>query len=281
MGTSSSLKMGHVCMDKKIPYPPGEVPNSGPHREAYAAYGEYRFVPPGRYIHNLEHGAVVFMYHPCAPESGKTALKGIARSCTWKHLITNYGRSGLNETYPYAIVIYGHVYHASAINRTDIENWIRSYSKTTRLKEKGENGQGTFNDSLLVLSQTPADASSQVMGPETTPTGPETSMQYEAIHEASDVQTTPPNKGTVKPITESSMTKSQPSSSPQTTTKSKTTTSPKTTTLTTSKSTTVPKTTTTVARTLTTTTIKKTTTSTNNVVVINNTTSAVVNETSS
>lgn len=170
--TSSSLKMGHVCMDKKIPYPPGEVPNSGPHREAYAAYGEYRFVPPGRYIHNLEHGAVVFMYHPCAPESGKTALKEIARSCTWKHLITNYGRSGLNETYPYAIVIYGHVYHASAINRTDIENWIRSYSQTTRLKERGENGQGTFNDSLLVLSQTPADASSQVMCPETTPTGP-------------------------------------------------------------------------------------------------------------
>lgn len=39
---------------------------SGPHRPLWAAFGEYEFLPLQRWIHNLEHGGIVALYHPCA-----------------------------------------------------------------------------------------------------------------------------------------------------------------------------------------------------------------------
>lgn len=39
---------------------------SGTHRKLWPVYGEYVFVPPQRWIHSLEHGAIVLLYHPCA-----------------------------------------------------------------------------------------------------------------------------------------------------------------------------------------------------------------------
>ena len=47
-------------------YPNG-IPASGYHRPKWPEYGEYRWIPPLRYVHSLEHGAMLFMYHPCAP----------------------------------------------------------------------------------------------------------------------------------------------------------------------------------------------------------------------
>ena len=29
-------------------------------------YGEYAYLPPQRWLHSLEHGAIVLLYHPCA-----------------------------------------------------------------------------------------------------------------------------------------------------------------------------------------------------------------------
>ena len=42
------------------------LPSSGPHRPQWAKWGEYTSLPPQRWIHNLEHGGIVFLYHPCA-----------------------------------------------------------------------------------------------------------------------------------------------------------------------------------------------------------------------
>lgn len=39
---------------------------SGTHRKLWPVYGEYVYVPPQRWIHSLEHGAIVLLYHPCA-----------------------------------------------------------------------------------------------------------------------------------------------------------------------------------------------------------------------
>lgn len=55
----------HVCMNESISY---DVPwpASGSHRPAWPKYGTYRYLPPQRYLHNLEHGGIVGLYNPCA-----------------------------------------------------------------------------------------------------------------------------------------------------------------------------------------------------------------------
>ena len=37
-------------------------------------------LPPQRWLHNLEHGGIAFLYHPCAEESVIDSLRNIACS---------------------------------------------------------------------------------------------------------------------------------------------------------------------------------------------------------
>lgn len=54
------------------------APACGPHRPQWGAWGAYEFMPPQRYLHNLEHGGVAFLYHPCAPSGVVTAMRAFA-----------------------------------------------------------------------------------------------------------------------------------------------------------------------------------------------------------
>lgn len=63
---------------------------SGSHRPLWAVYGEYQFLPRQRWIHNLEHGAVVMLYHPCANKNQVQLLKKIVKMCLYRHIITPY-----------------------------------------------------------------------------------------------------------------------------------------------------------------------------------------------
>ena len=47
-------------------YPKG-IPHSGYHRPKWPQYGEYKYIPPLRFVHALEHGSILFLYHPCTP----------------------------------------------------------------------------------------------------------------------------------------------------------------------------------------------------------------------
>jgi len=55
-------------------------PTSGPHRPQWGRWGEYSWIPPERWLHNLEHGGVAFLYHPCAPSSLVDSLREYARA---------------------------------------------------------------------------------------------------------------------------------------------------------------------------------------------------------
>lgn len=55
-------------------------PSSGPHRPMWGRWGEYEYMPPQRYIHNLEHGGITFLYHPCVDPSIIDSLRTIACS---------------------------------------------------------------------------------------------------------------------------------------------------------------------------------------------------------
>ena len=56
----------HICMRESVNYTGfGAIPTHGPHRPNWASFGEYSYLPIERYQHNLEHGCVVMLYHPC------------------------------------------------------------------------------------------------------------------------------------------------------------------------------------------------------------------------
>ena len=45
-------------------------------------------MPRERWLHNIEHGAVVMLYDPCVLDSEVNKLRKIVRSCIKKHVIT-------------------------------------------------------------------------------------------------------------------------------------------------------------------------------------------------
>uniref|UniRef100_A0A1B6GZR6 DUF3105 domain-containing protein n=1 Tax=Cuerna arida TaxID=1464854 RepID=A0A1B6GZR6_9HEMI len=77
----------HVCMKSKIPYNQ-PLPTFGPHRPAWAKYGEYTYLPIQRFLHNMEHGGVIMLYHPCTHPALVNKLKKIVKSCLYRHVIT-------------------------------------------------------------------------------------------------------------------------------------------------------------------------------------------------
>ncbi|KAJ8312339.1 hypothetical protein KUTeg_009712 [Tegillarca granosa] len=94
----------HECMNTKIVYK-DRIPLSGSHRPLWPVYGEYIYLPPQRWLHSLEHGAAVFLYHPCADKEQIELLKQLARNCLRKHIITPYNK--LQRSRPFAIVTWG------------------------------------------------------------------------------------------------------------------------------------------------------------------------------
>jgi len=79
----------HICMDKAVNYSGfGLIPTHGPHRPNWASFGEYSFLPMERWEHNLEHGCVVMLYHPCMHKDQVMRMKSVLSGCLRKHIIT-------------------------------------------------------------------------------------------------------------------------------------------------------------------------------------------------
>jgi len=94
---SAEYSPQHKCMGTKIDYSEttwgSPVPTHGPHRPVWASFGMYRYLPPERWQHNLEHGVVVLLYHPClnVDRRGKQQLVRLihtVRGCIRKHVVT-------------------------------------------------------------------------------------------------------------------------------------------------------------------------------------------------
>ena len=64
-----------------------------------------RFVPAQRWLHNIEHGAVVMLYHPCTHPETVAALRRLVTCCIRKHIITP--STNLSEKRPLALVAWG------------------------------------------------------------------------------------------------------------------------------------------------------------------------------
>lgn len=67
----------HVALPAAITYT-DSPPTFGTHRPDWAKWGAYQFVAPQNWIHNLEHGGIVLLYHPCTPPAVVAQLRAWA-----------------------------------------------------------------------------------------------------------------------------------------------------------------------------------------------------------
>ncbi|XP_064157208.1 uncharacterized protein tp53i13 isoform X1 [Anguilla rostrata] len=110
-----------VCMQTPITYN-HTIPRSGAHRPVGAVSGEYLYCPPQRWLHNLQNGATVFLYHPCASVSERVRLSVLARSCLSHYIITPHYELGANR--PFAMVSWGHALELSHVTESEVCNWL-------------------------------------------------------------------------------------------------------------------------------------------------------------
>jgi hypothetical protein len=94
----------HFCMDQQISYKE-DIPKLGDHRPLWPVYGEYLFVPTQRWLHNIEHGALIMLYHPCAHPEEVKHLRSLVTSCFDKHVITP--STLVPPERPFALVAWG------------------------------------------------------------------------------------------------------------------------------------------------------------------------------
>jgi hypothetical protein len=112
----------HRCMSDAIEYNV-VIPTYGTHRPLWAKYGEYTFLPKQRWVHNLEHGAVVMLYHPCADKNEVNILRVLVKKCLYRHVITPYNL--LSPERPLALVAWGRRLEMSKVAPEIVLNFIR------------------------------------------------------------------------------------------------------------------------------------------------------------
>ncbi|XP_072909488.1 uncharacterized protein tp53i13 [Hemitrygon akajei] len=138
-----------VCMDKQIVYNV-RIPNSGIHRPNRAVYGEYLYIPAQRWVHNLQHGGVAFLYHPCVHPQLKEELTLLARACVQKHIITPH--LNLSQERPLALVAWGKSLEMSEINLAEAVSWLTKSANQAYNSQVKEDGVYKF---LLIQKARP------------------------------------------------------------------------------------------------------------------------------
>ncbi len=104
-------------------------PATGPHRPRWARWGEYDFLPPQRWLHNLEHGGVAFLYHPCAPAALVDELRAVIRGFPdddggpFRWVLTPY----VDLPSAVAVVAWGHVYSAECVRADEIGAFVGAH----------------------------------------------------------------------------------------------------------------------------------------------------------
>lgn len=151
----------HFCMTDTITY--AEVPpSSGNHRPTWPTYGEYTYAPPQRWLHNLEHGAIVFLYHPCADAGEIEKLRQIVKGCLRRHIITPYNK--LTKTTPFALLSWGCKLLLGSADAATAIKFIQEHAKHGAEEYPND---GDFNDQLRVPAAIVSDFQDSILCPNT------------------------------------------------------------------------------------------------------------------
>lgn len=97
--------------------------SSGTHRPLWPKYGEYLFVPTQRWLHSLEHGAIVALYHPCSNKHMVEKLRHIVKNCLRRHVITPSNL--LTRERPLALIAWGKSIEFSVTDEEVVTNFIK------------------------------------------------------------------------------------------------------------------------------------------------------------
>lgn len=152
----------HFCMTDQIQYT-DVPPTSGNHRPTWPTYGEYRYVPPQRWLHSLEHGAVVLLYHPCADATEVAKLRAIVTSCLRRHIITPYDK--LPKEAPFALLTWGCKLVLSHADEQTAAEFIQG--RGIKFAPENFDMGGDFNDQLLKKSVVVSDEKDSNLCPKT------------------------------------------------------------------------------------------------------------------
>jgi len=116
----------HICMDSQVDYTGfGKIPTHGPHRPNWASFGEYSYLPIERWQHNLEHGCVVLLYHPCMDNKQVAKLKSVVSGCLRKHIITPSRLPTLSN--PVLLVAWGCYLQLKSYDLERVKQFVRTH----------------------------------------------------------------------------------------------------------------------------------------------------------
>ncbi|KOC62584.1 hypothetical protein WH47_04245 [Habropoda laboriosa] len=149
----------HKCMYEEIQYD-DDIPVFGSHRPLWPVYGEYKFLPKQRWLHSLEHGAIVMLYHPCANPLEVRRMKNLLTGCLRRHVITPYDL--LDEHRPLALVSWGCRLTMSYVNPELVIGFVREHA----LRGPEEIARdGAFVEGLLRQAKTVSDLEDTILCP--------------------------------------------------------------------------------------------------------------------
>ena len=110
-----------------------------------------RFVPTQRWSHNIEHGAVVMLYHPCTDKDLVDELRSLLTGCIRKHIITPF--TDLTKERPLALVVWGCVMTMSHVEEDKVVKFIRKYA--LKAPEGTFPKEGKYSHELIKLAKPP------------------------------------------------------------------------------------------------------------------------------
>lgn len=123
-------------------------PTSGPHRPQWGRWGEYSWIPPERWLHNLEHGGVALLYHPCAPVELIDAMRSFAQAYpaddtgAFRWILTPYG----DMDTPFAIVAWE---WRALLSCFDVEDVTSFVSRVYRQAPEDVVGDGSYREGWI------------------------------------------------------------------------------------------------------------------------------------
>ncbi|XP_052797781.1 uncharacterized protein LOC128229916 isoform X2 [Mya arenaria] len=142
--TKAPEKIMHACLNETLDYE-SPIPTSGNHRPLWPVFGEYKYLPPQRYAHALEHGAIALLYNPClAKPEVVNRLKTIVTGCNWKHVITPYKKIPGGRAY--AVLAYENAYllpnyESADEDMTKVIEFIKAHGLKGPEANTSQNGQ--------------------------------------------------------------------------------------------------------------------------------------------
>ena len=143
----ANVSRSHVDFDTELTYDV-DPPSSGDHRGQWGLWGEYEYMPPEHWVHNLEHGGAVFLYHPCASIETVDALRAFAQARAdddggaFRWILTPYA----DLPTAIAVVAWEWTYSSECIDEAEIEAFLVEHY---RQAPEDVAGDGSYDSRLI------------------------------------------------------------------------------------------------------------------------------------